>query len=164
MGLLDFLRSGSASQVAQAEPNLQPEALEQFRRLSTRDQKRLLRQAHESATRQVNEYGRLYQENYDAYLELELGGHFKRMAEVVKEQLQQPYVSPAAADAFMFGQTGDAAFLPTGWRGPKDERDVSLASTDEEYWAAMYPTGLLDRDIAEAYMLGVASRKQSPAK
>lgn len=25
--------------------------------------------------------------------------------------------------------------------------------------AAMYPTGLLDREIAEAYMLGVASRK-----
>jgi len=80
---------------------------------------------------------------------------------IFSRQRRQPsadYVSPAAADAFMFGQTGNAAFLPAGWRGPKDERDVSLAATDEEYWAAMYPTGQLDREIAEAYMLGVVSR------
>ena len=68
-------------------------------------------------------------------------------------------ISRAALDAFMFGQTGDAAFLPAGWRGPKDERDVTLAATDVEYWAAVYPTGMLDREIAQAYMLGVASRK-----
>jgi hypothetical protein len=81
-----------------------------------------------------------------------------------RQQPDADYVSPEAADAFMFGQTGSAAFLPTGWRGPKDERDVSLAATDEEYWAAMYPTGLLDREIAQAYMLGVASRKGALAK
>ena len=88
------------------------------------------------------------------------------MAAATKKALQNPgaYVSEAEADAFMFGQTGSVAFLPAGWRGPKDERDVSLAATDEEYWAAMYPTGLLDREIAQAYMLGVASRKETPAK
>lgn len=75
-----------------------------------------------------------------------------------RQQSSANYVSHAAADAFMFGQTGNAAFLPAGWRGPKDERDVSLAATDEEYWASMYPTGLLDHEIADAYMLGVASR------
>ncbi len=81
-----------------------------------------------------------------------------------RKQPSADYVSPAAADAFVFGQTGSAAFLPAGWRGPKDERDVTLAATDEEYWAAMYPTGLLDRQIAEAYMLGRASRKDVPAR
>ena len=80
------------------------------------------------------------------------------------DQRASEYVSEAAADAFMFGQTGSAAFLPAGWRGPKDERDVTLAATDEEYWAAMYPTGLLDRQIAEAYMLGRTSKKEAPAK
>lgn len=42
------------------------------------------------------------------------------------------YVSPAAADALMSGQTGSAAFLPAGWRRPKDERDVSLAATERD--------------------------------
>jgi hypothetical protein len=80
------------------------------------------------------------------------------------DQRALEYVSDAAADAFMFGQTGSVAFLPAGWRGPKDERDLTLAATDEEYWAAMYPPELFNPKVAEAYLLGVASKKEAPAK
>jgi hypothetical protein len=165
-GILSFLLRNRV-EAEPEEPKLSAASLDRWRQLSTRKRRRLLREADESATTSLSvDPTRDFVANRDASIELELSGVYRQMAAATKNALQNPgdYVSEAAADAFMFGQTGSVAFLPTGWRGPKDERDLTLAATDEEYWAATYPPELFNPKVAEAYLLGVASKKEAPAK
>lgn len=86
--------------------------------------------------------------SFDPYLELEV--HWDASQETIESTVRD--------------KTGSVAFLPAGWRGPKDERDLALAATDEEYGAAMYPPELFNPKVAEEYLLGLASKKEAPAK
>ena len=91
MSLLGLLRKRSSTPVEEPpDPRLTPGSLERWRAMSPRERRRLHNEAHESATHQVTAYGRPYQENYDAHLELELGGHFKRLSDAVAKELRNP--------------------------------------------------------------------------
>ena len=87
MRLPSFL---GAVQPEPPEPNLPPDLLEVFRQRSPSERRRLLKEAHESAMHQVTHYGREYQGNYDAHLQLELGGYWKKMAAAVAQELRNP--------------------------------------------------------------------------
>jgi hypothetical protein len=85
--LLSFL-GGSRQELP--EPNLPPDLLAVFRRRSPAERRRLLKEAHESAMHQVTRYGREYQGNYDAHLQLELSGAYKKMTAAVAQELRNP--------------------------------------------------------------------------
>lgn len=73
------------------EPDLPPEVLDQYRRLSGRERKRLLADAAASANASLKvDPTRNWQAERDASIYLELSGAFKRMSDAVRRELERP--------------------------------------------------------------------------
>lgn len=93
MGVLSFLRgsNGPDRTPDAVEPNLPPELLERYRQLPSRERRRLLREAEESATSSLEvDSTRDWQAERDAHIELELSGVYQRMRDAVKRELTRP--------------------------------------------------------------------------
>jgi hypothetical protein len=92
MGLLAFFRGSedSATEAEPFEPNLPADLLEQFRQMSPRERRRLVREAEEDAKQSLLvDSTRDYVKERDASLELELSGSNRRILEAAKAELAQ---------------------------------------------------------------------------
>lgn len=87
MGILSLFRHEDR-QTAPPEPKLSPEILMRYRELSSKERRRVLHEADESATASVGfDPSRDFEGERNAYIELELGGTFATYAAAVKENL-----------------------------------------------------------------------------
>ena len=87
-----FRRQGATGAETDAiEPDLPPEILDQYRRLSGRERKRLLAAAAASANSSLEvDSTRNWQAERDASIYLELSGTYQRMRDAVRRELERP--------------------------------------------------------------------------
>jgi hypothetical protein len=84
-------QSATGAEADAVEPDLPPEILDQYRRLSSSERKRLLAAAAASANASLEvDPTRNWQAERDASIYLELSGTFKRMSDAVRRELERP--------------------------------------------------------------------------